>query len=120
MMVHEQRKGSKKVRSGDKVVVISGNARGQVGTVLACMDDKVVVQGVNLCKKHVKRSQQFPQGGTIERERPIHVSNVCPCDEEGRPVKLKVRVSNEGDRELYYLSEGQQVAWRSIKRSKKK
>lgn len=119
-MVHEQRKRSKKVRTGDTVVVLAGDAKGQFGTVLACLDDKVVIQGLNLCKKHVKKSQQNPQGGTIEMERPIHVSNVRPCDNEGRPLKLKVRMNDQGERELYHLTDDQPVVWRSIKRSKKK
>ena len=119
-MVNEQRTGSKKVRTGDKVLVTAGNSKGQSGVVLACMDDKVIVQGVQICKKHVKKSQQNPQGGTIEMERPIHVSNVCPCDEEGNALKLKVRTNDNGERELYYLKDSQPVVWRSMKRSKKK
>jgi large subunit ribosomal protein L24 len=81
------------------------------------MDDKVIVQGINICKKHVKKSQQNPQGGTIEFERPLHVSNVCPCDDEEKPLKLKVRMDGEGKRELYYLKDNQPIVWRSVKRS---
>ena len=118
-MLNVAKKGSKKVRTGDKIVVIAGNAKGQTGTVLACVGDKVLVQGLNLCKKHVKRSQQHPKGGVIEIERPIHVSNVRPCDDEGRPLKVKIQVNENGGRELYYMKDGQPVVWRSMKRSMK-
>lgn len=113
------KQGSKKVRAGDKVLVIAGNAKGQTGTVLACVGDRVLIQGVQLCKKHVKRSEQNPKGGFVEIERPIHVSNVKPCDDEGRALKLKVQVNNEGERELFYMKDGQPVVYRSMKRLKK-
>jgi len=113
-----ERKGSKKVRTGDKVVVIAGNSKGQSGTVLACLDDRVVVQGINIVKKSVKRSQQHPQGGMIEVERSIHISNVCPCDESGVAVKVKIRVNDQGERELYYMRDGQPIVWRAIRTKK--
>ena len=118
-MLNERKQGSKKIRAGDNVVVIAGNAKGQTGTVLACIGDKVLVQGVNLCKKHVKRSQQYPKGGIVEFEKPIHVSNVRPCDNEGRPLKVKVQVNEQGERELFYMKDGARVVLRSMKGSKK-
>ena len=111
-----QAAGSKKVRKGDHVVVIAGNARGQQGTVVACFGDRVVVGGVNMRKRHVKRSKAYPQGGRIDVESPIHVSNVRACDAEGHPLKLKVRISEQGERELVYLKDGKPVVWRSMKR----
>jgi large subunit ribosomal protein L24 len=117
-MIKECIKRTNKVRAGDKVIVIAGNCKGQVGTVISCMSDKVLIQGINLRKKHVKRSQQNPKGGVVEIERPIHVSNVCACDENGAPLKLKVRVDTKGEKELYYLKNGQPVIYRSMKRSK--
>ena len=111
--------GSSKVRKGDQVVVIAGNARGQRGTVMACLGDRVVIGGVNMHKRHVKRSKAYPQGGRIDFEAPLHISNVRPCDEKGRPLKLKVRVSDEGVRELVYQEDGKPVVWRSTKRAKK-
>jgi len=114
-----KQKRSKKIRKGDKVLVIAGNARGQQGTVMACLRDRVVVEGVNMCKKHVKPSQNNPQGGLVEMERPMHVSNVCPCDDSGTPLKLKVRTNEKGERELYYMQEGQAVVRRTLKSVKK-
>jgi large subunit ribosomal protein L24 len=71
-------KRNKSIRKGETVFVIAGNARGKTGTVLAYSGDKVLVQGLNVRKKHVKRTQQSPNGGIVEREMPIHVSNVKP------------------------------------------
>ena len=114
-----QEVGSKKVRKGDRVVVIAGNARGQKGTVEACLGNRVIIGGVNTHKRHVKRSQAYPQGGRIDVEAPIHISNVRACDEEGHPLKVKMRTNDQGERELVYSKDGQLVVWRSMKRSKK-
>lgn len=118
-MMNNEGTRSKKVRTGDNVVVIAGNAKGQQGTVIACFDDRVVVQGLNMCKKHVKKSKQHPQGGVVPVERSMHISNVRPCDEQGVPLKVKVRTSESGERELVYLKNGEPVVWRSMKQSKK-
>lgn len=108
---------SKKIRKGDKVVAISGNDRGQIGTVLSVHDDKVVVQGLNVRKKHVKRSQANPQGGILELEKPIHISKLKVCGKDDKPVKLKVKVDEHGDRHLYYIDGDQETVHRSVKKS---
>jgi large subunit ribosomal protein L24 len=66
------------VNKGDTVQVIAGNHKGSTGTVLQVLPEKsqVLVEGVRMIKKHQKRNQQFPEGGIIEREGPIHISNV--------------------------------------------
>lgn len=107
---------SKKIRQGDKVLVVAGNARGQTGVVAACIGERVVVTGVNMGKRHVKRSKQHQNGGLVDFERPIHISNVAACDEQGNAVKLKVRVNEKGEREFFYLKDGMPVLWRSLKR----
>jgi large subunit ribosomal protein L24 len=114
----EQRIRSKKIRTGDRVVVIAGNAKGQNGVVEAVVGDKVVIGGVNLGIRHVKRSKQMPQGGRVEVERPIHISNVCACDADGKAVKLRVRVAEDAEKTLCYESNGQSIVWRSMKRAK--
>lgn len=103
---------SKKIRQGDKVLVVAGNARGQTGTVSACLGERVVIAGVNMGKRHVKRSKEHQSGGIVDVERPIHISNVAPCDEEGKGVKLKVRMNESGEREFFYMKDGQPVLWR--------
>lgn len=71
-------KRNKAIRKGETVYVIAGNERGKTGTVLAYTGERVLVQGLNMRKKHVKRTQASPNGGIVEREMPIHVSNVKP------------------------------------------
>lgn len=108
---------SKKVRKGDRVIAIAGNNRGQIGTVLSCSRDKVLVQGLNLRKKHVKPSQQNQKGGIIEIEKPIHISNVKVCNKDDTPVKLKIREAKNGEKELVYHQNGKDVLYRSLKKS---
>lgn len=108
---------SKKIRKGDKVIAVAGNNRGQSGTVLNCAGDKVLVQGLNMRKKHVKPSQQNQKGGILEIERPLHVSNLRILSKEDAPVKLKVRVAKNGERELVYKDNGKDVLHRSLKKS---
>lgn len=70
----------KRIRSGDEIIIIAGKSKGHVGKVLRVVDDnKVVVEGGNLIKKHVKPNPQKPEnkGGIISREAPLHVSNVA-------------------------------------------
>ncbi|MDF1658722.1 MAG: 50S ribosomal protein L24 [Verrucomicrobiales bacterium] len=66
------------VKKNDEVVVISGNHKGESGRVLQVFPEKghVLIEGVRLIKKHAKRSQDRPEGGIIEKEGPIHISNV--------------------------------------------
>ena len=70
------------VKKGDKVMVISGKDKGKTGVILSALPkkDRVLVEGVNIVKKHSKPSQMNPQGGIINQEAPIHVSNVMPID----------------------------------------
>ena len=109
---------SKKMRKGDKVIAISGNDRGQTGTILSINGDKVVVQGLNVRKKHVKRSQANPQGGILELEKPIHISKLKVCTKDDKPVKLKVKVDEKRERHLYYIDGDQETIHRSVKKSK--
>lgn len=109
-------KKSKKIRKGDKVVAIAGNCRGQIGTVLSCSGTRVLVQGLNLRKKHVKPSQANQHGGIIELEAPIHVSNLKVCVDDNKAVKLKVRSAKDGERQLVYNDGDQEVLYRSLKK----
>lgn len=88
----------RRLKSGDVVQVIAGDEKGKRGKVLRIdrAESRVVVQGVNLVYRHMRRSQKYPQGGRIQKEAPVHISNVMLYSEdEGRPVRLRVRV--EGD-----------------------
>ncbi len=80
----------KKIQKGDNVEVISGKNRGKRGKVLKVQpkDNRVIIEGVNILHHHMKPTQDMPQGGIVENEGPIHISNVqlvCPrCDEKVR------------------------------------
>jgi large subunit ribosomal protein L24 len=66
-----------RIRKGDQVIVITGKYKGQKGEVLRIAEDRVVVQNINLMKRHTKPNPQINQpGGIVEREAPIHISNV--------------------------------------------
>jgi large subunit ribosomal protein L24 len=77
------------VRKGDQVEVISGNFRGSSGRILAVFPGKqrVLVEGVRIIKKHLRKSQDNPSGKIAEREGPIHISNVKLIEREAKPVK---------------------------------
>src|SRR5271156_6494476 len=94
--------GNKRLRPGDAVLVIAGNNRGKTGKVLSCNDERIVVEGINVRKKHMKPTQQNQKGQIIDIECSIHVSNVKPSV-EGRGVKLRARFNKAGKKELYYL-----------------
>lgn len=108
----------RKLRQGDKVVAIAGNEKGKSGTILLFKaSDKVIVQGLNVRKKHVKKSEANPSGGSIDIEMPIHISNLSACDEKGVAVKLKTRINPEGLKERYYIQDGNEISYRSVKKS---
>lgn len=115
-LLEEKKKRSKKIRKGDRVIAIAGNYKGHSGTVLSVQNDYVVVQGINVKKKHMKKSEHNPQGAILPIERPMHISNVKLCVDEDKPVRLKVKCNAEGERELFYAKEGADVAYRSIKK----
>lgn len=80
-----------KVAKNDIVLIRSGNFKGKRGKVLKVFPDKqrIIVEGVNLVKRHMRRSQKNPQGGIIEKEAPIHVSNVqVICPKCGKPTRI--------------------------------
>ncbi|GAB3795756.1 50S ribosomal protein L24 [Virgibacillus kimchii] len=99
------------VKKGDKVKVISGKDRGKEGTILEAFPkkDRVLVEGINMVKKHAKPSQENPQGGILELEASIHVSNVMPIDPKtGEPTRIgyeekdgkKVRIAKKSGEAL--------------------
>ena len=90
-----------RIRKGDLVAITSGNDRGKRGRVLQVISSRtrVVVEGVNMVYKHLRRSQKNPQGGRVRREAPIHISNVMPIDPEANePTRVAVKL--EGSRRL--------------------
>jgi large subunit ribosomal protein L24 len=93
----------RKIRTGDQVLVTNGRNKGQRGTVRQnLMDrDRVVVEGINIVKKHIKRGRAR-QAGIVEVEAPLHVSNVMlVCPSCGEPSRVGVRADSNGKNERY-------------------
>jgi len=87
------------VKKNDLVVVLCGNARGKRGKILAVNPRKgrVVVEGVRIMKKAVRKSQDHPQGGFVKREVPIHISNVMIAEAyDRRPNRAKEKAAPSG------------------------
>jgi large subunit ribosomal protein L24 len=87
------------VKKGDTVVVIAGKERGKRGKVLRVIPEKnrVVVERINMIKKHQRPTQKLRQGGIIEREGPIHISNVMLVDPAtDTPTRIGMRVLSDG------------------------
>ena len=85
-----------KIKTGDNVKVITGNNKGSEGKVLKIVSDKnrLLVEGVNMVKKHMKPNAQNPQGGIVEKEAFIHVSNVSLLTSSGEPTKAGYRIDD--------------------------
>ena len=91
------------VKKGDLVQVIAGNDRGKTGSVLRVDPDNdlVYVEGVNVRKKHIRPSQRNPQGGRIDKEMPVHISNVQPVahvDGQPKPSRVRFEVKEDGSK----------------------
>ena len=88
-----------KIRKGDNVIVLKGKDRGKQGEVIHVYPDrdKVVVDGVNVAKRHQKPTQATQQGGIIDKPMPIHVSNVALMA-DGEPTRVGYRVDGQGQK----------------------
>ncbi|GAB3117841.1 50S ribosomal protein L24 [Novispirillum itersonii] len=89
-----------KIRKGDTVVVLTGKDKGKQGEVVKSLptENRVVVKGVNMVKRHT-RATQFTQGGIIEKEAAIHVSNVAHLDpKDGKPTRVGFKVLEDGSK----------------------
>jgi len=98
------------IRKNDVVLVISGKYKGRRGRVLRVDRDKdrVVVEGVNLIKRHTKPTNRNQQGGIIEREGTIHLSNVMPwCEATGGPSRIVMKRLEDGTRVRVYKVNGE-------------
>jgi len=92
-----------KIKRGDNVIVTTGKNKGGKGEVLEVIrkegkDPRVIVAGINVIKKHVKPSAQNPQGGIVEREASLHISNVALVDKNGKATKTGYKV--DGDKKV--------------------
>ena len=94
-----------KIKKEDTVMVISGSFKGETGRVIKVLTSKnrAIVEGINKAKKHIRPTQDNPQGGIVEKESPIHISNISHVTKEGDATRIgykieegkKVRVSTK-------------------------
>jgi large subunit ribosomal protein L24 len=108
---HEPVRQKMHVRRGDRVRVIRGNYAGQEGTVLRVLtkENRVVIEGVNMRKRHMRPTQANPEGGIVTFEAPIHASNVMLLDADGQPTRIRQRVDTDGTKERVSVRTGNPV-----------
>jgi large subunit ribosomal protein L24 len=89
------------IKKGDMVEVIAGEDKGTVGRVIRVIPSKnrVVIEGVSRCHKHVKPSRKYPQGGRIQIEQPVHISNVLPVNpKSSRGTRVRFAIGKKGEK----------------------
>ena len=98
-----------KVKTGDTVKVIAGDHKGSEGKILKVFRDKnkAIVEGVNMVKKHTKPSAQNPQGGIIEKEASIHISNLSLMTGKGETTRVGYRM--DGDNKVRFSKKSNEV-----------
>jgi large subunit ribosomal protein L24 len=90
-----------KIKKGDSVIVLTGKDKGRKGTVTKVMpeDNRVLVQGVNMVQRHTRPSQTNPNGGIVNKEASLHISNVAIADpSSGKPTRVGFKI--EGDKKV--------------------
>ncbi len=105
---------SKWIKKDDQVLVIAGNDKGRTGKVISRDKDRVIVEGINLRKKHMKSRTQGQPSKIVEMELAVHISNVKICDSDAKPIKLKVKISKNKTKKLVYLLDGKEKTYRTI------
>ena len=100
------------IKKGDTVIVIAGDNKGQQGKVLKveAAKQRAIVEGVNMCKKATKPNAQNPQGGIVEQEAPIHVSNLQLLDpKSGKATRVGRKANAEGKLVRYAKKSGEEI-----------
>jgi large subunit ribosomal protein L24 len=100
------------IKKGDTVFVATGNSKGQKGKVLEVIreKDRAIVEGVNMVKKHTKPNSKSPQGGILEQEASIHISNLMVADPKtGKPTRVGRRIDAEGKLVRYAKKSGEEL-----------
>ena len=90
-----------RLQRGDTVVVISGKYKGKQGRIKKVLveDDKVIIEGINLVKRHMRPSPRNQQGGIIEKEAPLWASKVMPLDPKTKkPTRVKIKIDENGQK----------------------
>jgi large subunit ribosomal protein L24 len=100
------------VKKGDSVIVIAGDYLGTKGRILEVdrKKERAIVEGVNMMKKHTKPNTQHPQGGIVEKEGPVHISNLMLIDPKtGKPTRMGRRVNDNGKLVRYSKKSGEEI-----------
>ena len=102
-----------KIKSGDLVLVTSGDHKGSEGKVLRVLKEKnkAIVEGVNMVKKHEKPSAASPQGGITEKEAPIHISNLSLLTKKGATTRVGYKL--EGGKKVRFSKKSNQVFFKN-------
>jgi large subunit ribosomal protein L24 len=101
-----------RLKKGDLVVVISGKNRGKQGKVSRILTDgdRVVIEGVNLIKRHMRPTPKNPSGGILEREAPLHACKVMPVDPKtGKPTRVRFTVDAKGHKGRIAVKSGEEI-----------
>ena len=100
-----------KIKQNDEVIVIAGKDKGSIGTVTRVLGSKLIVEGFNLAKKHVRANpQEGIQGGIEEKERPLNTSNVAIYNPTTKKAdRIGIRVNDKGIKERFFKSSGEAV-----------
>lgn len=98
-----------KIKTGDTVQVTAGDHKGSEGKVITVFKDKnkAIVEGVNMVKKHTKPSAQNPQGGIVEKEASIHISNLALLTSKGEATRVGYRM--DGDNKVRFSKKSNEV-----------
>lgn len=100
------------IKRGDTVYVNSGEYKGQQGRVLEVLrkDNKAIVEGINMVSKHTKPNAQYPQGGIIKKEAPVHLSNLMIVDgSTGEPTRIGRKLNDNGKLVRYSKKSGEEI-----------
>ncbi len=90
------------IRKGDKVYVLTGKDKGKTGRVVHVYPKKgrALVEGINMVKKHMRRNPKYPQGGIIQQEKTVHLSNLCLlCPVSSKPTRIKTLIAGDGSKQ---------------------
>jgi large subunit ribosomal protein L24 len=101
-----------RLQKGDQVIVIAGKDKGKKGTVMRLFKetDRVVVEGVNLVKRHLKPNARMQQGGILEREQPLAASNVMLVDPKtGKGTRVRVKTDDKGVKVRIAVKSGEEI-----------
>ena len=101
-----------KVRKGDEIIVISGKDKGKKGEILKVFptQQRLIVKGVNIVRRHVKPSIEYPDGGIVKKEATIHVSNVQHLDpSSGKPTRVGWKTLKDGVKIRYAKKSGEAI-----------